>query len=168
MLPSGLVPTTLRGNLIIFFWICFLWTVPLCWAGGEGFSLELKDPSSEEVILRIPLHLDETFTIRYIHSVDHTPVFEVFELDQEGNLVLQSTYFKMFGAGMGHWEGRGVVAFDGRWTWIKDIHETLGSFVLRVGGTTVDHTILYRDQEIHLSEKWAERRLLVSVAKSPP
>lgn len=121
--------------------------------------LEVREWGSGRVLLGLPLNQGETFTLRYIHSVDHTPVFEIFELDPEGKLALQATYFKMFGAGMGHWEGRGYVDFDGTWTWIRDIHETLGSFILRVGSPQVDHTLLYRGSEIHLSRIWAGQRL---------
>lgn len=131
---------------------------------GEGFFLQCADPESGKIVVQLPLHRRETVTLRYIHSVDHAPVHEVFELDARGCLALQATYFKMFGAGMGHWEGRGRLDFDGIWTWIRDIHETLGSFVLRVGAPSVDHTLLYRGREIHLSRMWAGKRLVVSVA----
>ncbi|MBZ4659030.1 MAG: hypothetical protein JG766_953 [Desulfacinum sp.] len=130
----------------------------------EPFLLRLTSLETGDVVLERPLGRDETFTIRYIHSVDRTPVFEIFEVDPEGRLAVQATCFKMFGAGMGHWEGRGRVDFDGTWTWIRDIHQTLGRFVLRVGSPAVDHTLLYRDREIHLSQRWAGKRLLVEVA----
>jgi len=148
--------------MVCLFSICM---VPLAIGAWKGHYLELTNLSSNEIVLHLPLRIDETFTIRYIHSVDHSPVFEVFELDQEGRLALQATYFKMFGAGMGHWQGRGVVDFDGEWTWIRDIHETLGSFILRVGSPSVDHTLLYRGQEIPLSRKWAGKRLHVTVVR---
>jgi hypothetical protein len=133
-------------------------------AGDAPYRLLLQDPETDAELLRLPLNADETFTIRYIHSVDHTPVFEIFEIAPDGRLALNGTYFQMFGAGMGHWEGRGTLDFDGRWTWIRDIHETLDAFILRVGAPTVDHTILYRDQEIHLSQRWAGKRVRVTVA----
>ncbi len=130
---------------------------------GELFFFECTDFETGKIVVRLPLDRHETVTLRYIHSVDHTPVHEIFEIDAQGCLALQATYFKMFGAGMGHWEGRGRLDFDGTWTWIRDIHETLGSFVLRVGAPSVDHTLLYRDREIHLSREWAGKRLVVAV-----
>ena len=151
--------------LPLMVWFFFICTVPLATAESERHFLKMIDLSSNATILSLPLFLDETFTIRYIHSVDHSPVFEVFELDQEGRLTLQATYFKMFGAGMGHWQGRGYIDFDGQWTWIRNIHETLGSFILRVGSPSVDHTLLYRGQEIPLSRKWAGKRLHVTVVR---
>jgi len=135
-------------------------------AEAGGYRLLVTDPASGEEVVNVPLNRDETFTIRYVHSVDGTPVFEIFETDSRGRLALQATYFRMFGAGMGHWEGRGKVDFDGRWTWIRDIHETLGEFILRVGSPRVDHTILYRNREIHLSDEWARRPLHVTVVEA--
>lgn len=126
-------------------------------------ELWIKDPLSCESLLSLPLEADETFTIRYIHSVDQTPVFEVFGADPQGRLALQATFFQMFGAGMGHWQGRGVVDYDGEWTWIRDINETLGSFILRIGVPEVAHTLIYRDREINLSQKWPHRRVLLKI-----
>jgi hypothetical protein len=150
---------------LLMVWLFSICIVPMAGAVSERHFLEVIDLSSNATILSLPLFLDETFTIRYIHSVDHSPVCEVFELDQEGRLTLQATYFKMFGAGMGHWQGRGYIDFDGQWTWIRNIHETLGSFILRVGSPSVDHLLLYRGQEIPLSRKWAGKRLYVTVVR---
>jgi hypothetical protein len=102
---------------LLMVWLFSICIVPMAGAVSERHFLEVIDLSSNATILSLPLFLDETFTIRYIHSVDHSPVCEVFELDQEGRLTLQATYFKMFGAGMGHWQGRGYIDFDGQWTW---------------------------------------------------
>ncbi len=134
--------------------------------GSAPYLLTLRDFSSGRLLLSFPLRADETFTIRYIHSVDHTPVFEVFEVDPSGRLAIRSTYFQMFGAGMGHWPGRGRVDFDGKWTWIRDIHAPLGRFILRVGSPGVDHTILYRNRSINLSSRWAGRRVVVEVVSN--
>ena len=111
------------------------------------------------------LPYEDTFTIRYIHSVDHAPVFEVFRAVKGKGLVLVETYFKMFGAGMGHWEGHGKIVQEGRWTKIKDINQPLGSFLLRVGAPGVDHTILYHGEEWNLSEKAAGLLVEVMIAE---
>ncbi len=150
----------------IVFLLCLMLACQGACAGSirtEQLELRISDPVSCEPLLSLPLQADETFTIRYIHSVDNTPVFEVFEIDPDGLLALQATFFQMFGAGMGHWQGRGVVDFDGEWTWIRDINETLGSFVLRIGAPSVAHTLIYRGREINLSEKWPQRRVCLSV-----
>lgn len=146
--------------------LCVMLACQATWAGpimAEGLELRISDPLSSELLLSLPLEKDETFTIRYIHSVDRTPVFEIFGADGDGMLELQATFFKMFGAGMGHRHGIGMLDFDGDWTWIKDINETLRSFILRIGSPSVAHTIIHRDREINLSEKWPRRRVCFEV-----
>lgn len=156
----------MKKSDILKFIIMIYFFTSAAWA-GEDYFLELTDMSSNKAIFRLPLESGETFTIRYIHSVDKTPVFEIFETDHKGRLTLQATYFKMFGAGMGHWQGRGFIDFDGEWTWIRDIREVLGTFILRVGSPSVNHTLLHRNQEISLSKDWAGKRLQVRIVKNP-
>ena len=148
-------------SLLLCLFTAFIELSPL--NARENDYLQMVDLSSNTILLRVPLADNETFTIRYIHSVDHAPVYEVFEVNRDGCLALQATYFQMFGAGMGHIQGRGYVDFDGQWTWIRDIHQPLGSFILRVGSPSVDHTLIYREQETHLSERWAGKRVHISV-----
>ena len=132
---------------------------------GDMPALLVMDHVSKEIILRAPLVYGQSFSIRYIHSVDRAPVFEVFEAKKGKGLVLKETYFTMFGAGMGHWEGHGKIVQEGRWIKIKDINRSLGSFVLRVGGREVAHTILLGEEEWNLSQRAAGRRVIVMVSE---
>lgn len=131
------------------------------------YTLDIVDFDNGEVILSVPLHKGEVFSIRYMHSVDVSPVVEVFSLNSEGSIQLEETYFKMFGAGMGHWEGHGTLTKDGSWTKIKDIKRPLDPFILRIGQPGVDHTLVYRDQKINLSNRAVGKRVLVSVQHEP-
>jgi len=64
--------------------------------------LTIEKMNGQELI-SIPIEPGENFTIRYIHSVDISPVYEVFYADEKKRIIIKETYFKMFGAGMGHW-----------------------------------------------------------------
>jgi hypothetical protein len=144
-----------------------LFTLPLAWpVHGEGRPvLLLRDYKSGRTLLEIPLLYNQTFTIRYIHSVDHAPVFETFRVVQGKGLFLEETYFRMFGAGMGHWQGHGTLVQEGRWIRIRDIHQLLGSFLLRVGSPGVDHTVVLNEREWNLSEMAAGRLLEVGLSR---
>ncbi len=120
---------------------------------------------NRHILFQMDLPYGNTFTLRYIHSVDHAPVFEVFRAVRGKGLVLVETYFQMFGAGMGHWKGHGKIVQDGRWTKIRDINKPLGSFLLRVGTPGVDHTILYKGDEWNLSEKAAGQLVEVLITE---
>jgi hypothetical protein len=102
-------------------------------------------------LISMPIEPGGGFTIRYIHSVDISPVYEVFYADEKKGIIIKETYFKMFGAGMGHWPGRGKIVEQNGWIFIKDMNITIGEFYLRIGVPSVDHTILIKGQEIHLS-----------------
>ena len=134
------------------------------WSGSRPVLL-IRDHNTKEALLEIPVTYGQTFTIRYIHSVDKTPVFEVFRAVKGHGLVLEETYFRMFGAGMGHWEGHGKLVREGKWSKIKDIHWKLGSFLLRVGSTGVDHTILMDGGQWNLSRIAAGRRVEVMISE---
>ena len=133
-------------------------------AGGKP-ELLVCDHNSKEIILKTPLAYGQPFAIRYIHSVDHSPVFEVFTAKKGEGLVLKETYFRMFGAGMGHWEGHGKIVQEGQWIKIKDINQSLGSFILRVGSQGVAHTILIGNKEWNLSQRAAGRRVEVMISE---
>lgn len=153
-----------RKNFIILTAFLSVTAAGAAWSGNTP-ELVISDHAGKEVILRTPLAYGQSFTIRYIHSVDHSPVFEVFEAKKGQGLVLKETYFTMFGAGMGHWEGHGKIVQEGRWIKIKDINRPLGSFVLRIGSRGVDHTILLAEKEWNLSQKAPGRRVVVMIAE---
>jgi hypothetical protein len=132
---------------IIFFAFTLTGTV----TGEDLPVLSIRDCRSGRIVLEIPVSYGQPFVLRYTHSVDLTPVFEVFRPVKDRGILLVETYFRMFGAGMGHWEGHGVVVEEEGWIRIKDIDRMLGSFFLRVGSRGVDHTLLVNGKEWDLS-----------------
>lgn len=125
--------------------------------------LVLRDFEGGERIAAFPLAFGNLFEICYVHSVDRMPVCEVFRLEAEAGIVLQETYFRMFGAGMGHWPGHGAVAEEKGWMKIKEINRPVGAFVLRVGSPGVDHTLAVGKESLNLSNNHAGKRLVVEM-----
>jgi len=123
--------------------------------------LVVSDFDHGGIIVSLKVKNGDRFTIRYIHSVDKKPIFEQFRLDPERGLVLEKTWFRMFGAGLGHWPGHGQLTQKDGWITIDKMNYALGNFILRIGSPGVDHTILYRQQEINLSALAPGRRALV-------
>jgi len=156
----------LTGKLI-FIGLFLLAALGLGWALMPAYSLVMAYPETGKPLLVLPLREGESFSIRYMHSVDISPVFEQFSLNHEGRLQLDETHFKMFGAGMGDWKGHGKLVGEKGWTRITDISEPLEPFILRVGSPGVDHTLLYRGREYNLSAVAAGKRLRVSVEQKP-
>ena len=151
------MPRNLKTLLPIIF-ICYLFFSPVVAKANYTLSLIIEKGDGKELI-SIPIEPGELFIIRYIHSVDISPVYEVFYADEKKGIIIKETYFKMFGAGMGHWPGRGRIVEQNGWIFIKDMDIALGEFYLRIGAPSVDHTILIREGEIHLSRMIPEMRV---------
>jgi len=140
--------------------MCALLAVHLIPAGLE---LVVRQVEGREEILRVPIEPGGRFTLHYIHSVDMAPIWEEHSVDEEGSIYIEEERFEMFGAGMGHWEGHGTLTRRGKYQVIENIHERIGSFVLRVGDKKTRHTLLIGDLQVDLSRKAAGRAVLVSV-----
>ena len=112
-----------------------------------------------------PLNPGERFTLRYTHSVDRAPIWEEHSIDAAGNIYIEEERCVMFGAGMGHWPGRGILTSRGPYQVIEGIHAPIGDFVLRVGSPGVDHTIIWRGERLDLSSLAAGQAVAVSARR---
>jgi len=137
---------------VIVFGVVILLFMPMPW-------LVIEDFKKEEKLLALPLMWQESFEICYTHSVDRKPVCEIYKLKWGKGIMLHETYFRMFGAGMGHWEGHGYVVSEEGWIKIKEVDKLLGKFLLRVGTRGVDHILSVRGKKINLTER-AEGKLV--------
>lgn len=63
---------------------------------GKILVIRNEDTNAER-ILPVP---NAKFTMSFIHSVHHTPVYETFEIEQENTLSLKETRFYSLGVGM--------------------------------------------------------------------
>lgn len=127
----------------------------------EGIAV--TEPRGNPVLL-LPLRPGETFTIRFIHSIDGLPVEDTYRIAPTG-LVQTQTRLLSFGAGMGHIEGDGTAEWDGPWTVITGMTRPIGILRLRVGSPSVDHTILWRGASWRLSPQFAGRLLIIAPAR---
>lgn len=148
----------LTAGLILLF---LLPAMSVSAAAGQP-HLVVRDYASGKIIMSLKVKSGDRFTIRYIHSVDKKPIFEQFRLDPDRGLVLEKTWFRIFGAGLGHWPGHGQLTQKDGWITIDKMNYTLGSFVLRIGSPGVDHTIIYHQHEINLSALAPGRRSMVT------
>ena len=129
--------------------------------------LVIEDVKGGEKLQAIPLTWLDHFEICYIHSVDREPVCEVFKAKFGKGIVLHETYFRMFGAGMGHWEGHGYVVREGGWIKIKEIDKILGKFLLRIGSRGVDHALSIKGKRINLTEQAEGKLVEVKIETQP-
>jgi hypothetical protein len=138
----------------------FFFLVTWCLPGG--LQLRIAPKGGGDPLLLAPLEPGERFTLRYIHSVDMSPVWEEHSADRKGCIYIEEERCRMFGAGMGHWRGHGTLTSRGPYQIIENIHEPVGEFVLRVGSEDVDHTIIWREVPVHLSRQSAGQAVVIS------
>ncbi|MDI3481794.1 MAG: hypothetical protein PWQ97_1449 [Tepidanaerobacteraceae bacterium] len=63
----------------------------------HGIYLSIINAEKREFLLPVP---DRKFTLSFIHSVQKTPVYEVYYIDDDNNLVLKETRYYSLGVGL--------------------------------------------------------------------
>ncbi len=116
-----------------------------------GVALSLTPIKGGAPLAKIWLAPGETFTIRYNHSVEESPIWETHSVDGQGRIFIEEERYLKFGAGMGKMPGVGRMVRRGPYEVIEDMHMPTGNFVLRIGSKGVDHTLMWRDRQINLS-----------------
>lgn len=117
-----------------------------------GVALRLIPVESHEPLLALILDPGERFTIRYYHSVENAPIWETHSVDENGAIYIEEERYVKFGAGMGKMPGVGRMVQRGPYEVIEDMHRPVGNFILRIGSPGVDHTLLWREKAVNLSE----------------
>jgi len=133
------------------------------WKLPGGLELTVSAQGEAKPLVAFPIDPGERFTLRYIHSVDKSPIWEVHSVDQDGNIFIEEERFVMFGAGMGHWEGHGTLKRQGEYQVIEDIHAPVEDFVLRVGDSSVNHVLIWRDTDVNLSQLVPGKAVVIAV-----
>ncbi len=118
-------------------------------------SLELRVTQVDggTALLVLPMRPGERFTLRYVHSVEGAPIWEVHSVDASGTLFVEEERYSKFGAGMGKTPGVGRMVRRGPYEVIEEMHRPTGDFVLRVGSPSVAHTVIWRGHRVNLSEQ---------------
>jgi hypothetical protein len=118
-----------------------------------GVALSLTPVRGGAPLAVIWLAPEETFTIRYNHSVEDAPIWERHSVDGQGRIFIEEERYLKFGAGMGKMPGIGRMVRRGPYEVIENMHMPTGNFVLRIGSVGVDHTLMWRDRQINLSAR---------------
>lgn len=110
-------------------------------------SLALRS-GDNELLAVYPLANGEMFSVRYIHSVQKTPVIEVFFINTEGVIELRETIYEDFGAGLPFLvDGKKVFSSGGGKFRISGYAQPLGQIIFRIG-RFADYHLLLRSEEI--------------------
>lgn len=87
----------------------------------------------------------ESFTVEYIHSVQLTPVSEIYTIDKN-NIILSESYFQSYGAGLPSTTPyKFEITEDG--FRIYEINEIMEYLIYRTGAERANHRLILRDKE---------------------
>jgi hypothetical protein len=136
---------------------------------GKEKALVLKDRrGGTEHTITVP---DRVFTLSFIHSVHHTPVHEVYEIDDDNTLILKELRYRSLGVGMPYdfengtleiIDGEFVLKFDRKFQSINMIVSPIPEHTITVGDRTyplLEFTKPESPLEIKAVDKWSFKRL---------
>lgn len=127
--------------------------VIVVFALNQGQSLVLQDRKTGEVYAEYPISEGEQFSVEFIHSVNKTPVRDIYELRKGGEIYVVETDYFGFGAGVQTELNPGETleyGEDGSMR-VKNINILIPSLTYVVG-TVSDHILRINGEEISLRE----------------
>ena len=124
--------------------------LPGC-SSGE-MELVLSDKESGQVYATFPVENGDTYAVEFVHSVNKSPVRDVYEIREGEIWNIQCIYYG-FGAGVEEELGEGETLSYGEngEMIISDINKKIDNLVIVVG-TISDHTLYLGDETISLRD----------------
>ena len=110
--------------------------------------------------LTLPAKPGEPFSLRFIHSVHKTPVWENFVVTEADVLTLTSTEYRSYGVGMPSLPSEGVFTQLGDRFILTNLNRPFRQIPVRVG-PEAQLTLVYHEQEYPIYEWFAPGTLVV-------
>lgn len=131
--------------LVIFIMAAFILLLPV----SRKFAI--IEEKTGKILYCTAVKPGDDFSVKYVHSVNNSPVEDVFEIQKDYGIMLKKTVFLSFGAGIPY-ELEGVQVLNQKEDRIEidNIDRRIDKFLLRVG-TIADHTLLINGREIRLN-----------------
>ncbi len=108
-------------------------------------TLFVSDMRTSEYVKAWRAKEGSEFTIKYTHSVELTPVWEVYEI-REGKIILKETVFQSFGAGLPSTSPYEFDIVDDGFR-LSDINLEMTDLIYRVGKVRANHQIIIGGNE---------------------
>jgi len=118
---------------------------------GKMRYLQLVKQPEGTVLLESSIMSGESFYIDYIHSSDLTPVHDIFQVDEKGNIVLIEEDYCWYGAGLEfHPRANAIISLEGEKTKVQ-LYRVFPHFLLRVG-RVANHVFTYKNKQTPLKD----------------
>jgi len=131
------------------------------------YTLELRPFPDGELIFKQKIKPGNKFILKYTHSVALTPVWEIFVINKDYQIVLIETDFLDHGAGLPYttFENEIFVEEEGRFK-IKNMHRILPTPIYYRIGAVSENIFYFKDKEIDLSSLVGDKLLTIETVKT--
>ena len=119
---------------------------------GGGYWLTLRDGDTGRLYARYPVRAGERFSVGFVHSVNKSPLIDVYEIRGDGIYVVETVYYG-FGAGVQtELEEGQTLRFGSDGEMIVSGFDRRMDRLSYIVGTVSDHTLKVGGEEISLRE----------------
>ena len=146
--------------LIAIIIIIILFFIPI-------YTLELRPFPDGELIFKQKVQPGDKFTLKYTHSVALTPVWEIFIIDKDYQIILIETDFLDHGAGLPYsaFDQEIFVEEEGRFK-IKNMYRVIPTPIYYRIGAVRENIFYFKDKEIDLSSSVGDKLLTIETDKT--
>lgn len=151
---------SLFGLFIAIIIIIILFFIPV-------YTLELRSFPDGEFIFKQKAQPGDKFILKYTHSVALTPVWEIFIIDKDYQIVLIETDFLDHGAGLPYatFEDEIFVEEEDRFK-IKNMHRIMSTPIYYRIGAERENIFYFKGEEINLSSLVGDRLLTLEIDRN--
>lgn len=148
------------GLLTAIIIITILFIIPI-------YTLELRFFSDGGIVFSQKVQSGDKFILKYTHSVALTPVWEIFIIDKDYQIVLIETDFLDHGAGLPYttFENEIFVEEEGRFK-IKNMHRIIPTPIYYRIGAVRENIFNFKGEEIDLSSLFGDRLLILEIDRN--
>jgi len=131
------------------------------------YTLELKTFDESKLIFKQIIFPGDEFILKYTHSVAHTPVWEMFIINDKYQIILTETDFLDHGAGLPYtcFDEEIFIEEDNKFK-IKNMYRTIYTpFYYRIGAIR-ENIFYFKDEVIDLSSLVGDKLLTLDIYKN--
>lgn len=115
------------------------------------FALQVEEMHSGVKVYQAPVKEGDEFIIEFVHSVERTPVREIFRIEQDRKIYLVETQYESFGAGLPTMPDEGEeLVLEGEKIRITGMRRKLEPFLIAVSPVP-GHVLTVGGEEIVLT-----------------
>lgn len=116
---------------------------------ADDYRIELYDTDIGKVVHAAAITPRSAFTLKYIHSVEKTPVYETYRITPAGEILLVETHVKSSGYGLPEASATGCYHFKNGWLHVTDFNRKIAPLIFRVSYLN-DMLLIFEDHIVNL------------------